>query len=172
MNALRSVLLIALALCTLLCFASCGDSKAQEKEENDSSVQSVAESSKEESESEADTPVSETDSEDASSVIDDGKVTYTATVVDENGAAIAGAMVQICKEACMPTSTDESGVATWRVAEDDYKVSFLALPAGYTYSGEETEFYFEDGQYDLTITLNSVGTEASEESVESSESAQ
>ena len=78
---------------------------------------------------------------------------YTVTVLDEAGSPIAGAMVQLCKDACVPGVTDENGVAKFNLPEDSYKVSFLMLPAGYTYAGEEQEFYFEDGSMELTITL-------------------
>lgn len=82
----------------------------------------------------------------------DGKVTYTIHVQDENGAAIAGAMVQICMDTCLPGMTDAEGNAVFTVDEADYKVSFLTLPAGYTYTTEETEFYF-DGATEITLTL-------------------
>jgi len=85
--------------------------------------------------------------------IDEGKATYLIHVVDANGAPIPNAMVQICLDACYPGPTDETGTAKFSVLEADYKVSFLALPAGYTYSGEEQEFYFEPGSYEMTITL-------------------
>ena len=84
---------------------------------------------------------------------DDGMVTYTIHVQDENGTPLAGVMVQICKDACLPGMTDAEGNAVFTVAEDDYKVSFLMLPAGYTYTTEETEFYFEDGATEITLTL-------------------
>ena len=83
---------------------------------------------------------------------DDGKVTYTIHVQDENGTAIAGAMVQICKDTCLPGMTDAEGNAVFTVDEADYKVSFLSLPAGYAYTTEETEFYF-DGATEITLTL-------------------
>lgn len=83
----------------------------------------------------------------------DGKVTYTIYVQDESGAAIAGAMVQICKDTCLPGMTDAEGKAVFTVDEADYKVSFLSLPAGYTYTTEETEFYFESGATEITLTL-------------------
>lgn len=82
----------------------------------------------------------------------DGKVTYTIHVQDENGAAIAGAMVQICMDTCLPGMTDAEGNAVFTVDEADYKVSFLTLPAGYTYTTEETEFYF-DGATEMTLIL-------------------
>ena len=37
--------------------------------------------------------------------------------------------------------------------QDTYKVSFLALPAGYTYVDDVQEFYFENGSMEMTITL-------------------
>ena len=83
---------------------------------------------------------------------EDGKVTYTIHVQDENGTAIAGAMVQICKDTCLPGMTDAEGNAVFTVDEADYKVSFLSLPAGYTYTTEETEFYF-NGATEITLTL-------------------
>lgn len=92
----------------------------------------------------------------AEETVDDGKVDYTITVVDESGAPIAGAMVQICLDACYPGMTDANGQARFSVLEADYKVSFLSLPAGFTYSGDAQEFYFEDG-YELTITLKAEG---------------
>ena len=82
----------------------------------------------------------------------DGKVTYTIHVEDESGNALAGVMVQICKDACLPGMTDAEGNATFTVDEDDYKASFLMLPAGYTYVDEQTEFYF-DGATEITLTL-------------------
>ena len=89
--------------------------------------------------------------------VDDGKVTYTAKVVDEGGNPIAGAMVQICKDTCFPGVTDENGVASFtREEEEGYKISFIALPEGYEYTTEETDFYFEGGEKDITITLKAI----------------
>ena len=79
---------------------------------------------------------------------------YTVTVLDENGAPLAGVLVQLCKDACVPAATDAEGVARFNLPEDTYKVSFLALPAGFTYMDEAVqEFYFENGSTDMTITL-------------------
>lgn len=132
MKAMRMFALM-LALCMILC--ACGGEQTPETTE--APAQTTA------------APVEET--------VDDGKVTYTVTVVDEAGAPIPGAMVQICLEACYPGVTDANGQAKYSVAEEDYKVSFLSLPAGYTYSGDEQEFYFADGSYELTITLKAAG---------------
>ena len=78
---------------------------------------------------------------------------YTVMVVDAAGAPIPGVMVQLCLDACYPGVTDANGRVEFPVAPADYKVSLLALPAGYCYSSEIREFYFPQGSFDLTITL-------------------
>lgn len=91
---------------------------------------------------------------------DDGKVTYTVTVTDEGGNPVTGALIQLCAESCFPTSTNAEGVATWTLAEEDYKASFLNVDApaeGYTYvDPDETDFYFESGETEMTIVLKAV----------------
>ena len=87
---------------------------------------------------------------------DDGKVTYTVTVVDEGGNPVAGALVQLCLDACIPSMTDDNGVAQYNVEPADYKVSFLQMPEGYEYSTGEQEFYFADGAFEMTIVLKAV----------------
>lgn len=88
--------------------------------------------------------------------VDDGTVTYTVKVVDEAGNPIPGAWVQLCKDTCLPGMTNAEGIAQYNVAEDEYKVSFLdtGIPEGY--EGAEEAYYFEDGSYELTITLKTV----------------
>ena len=134
MKHMKGLLSLILVLAVVLGLCACGGEAATETTE--APVETTT------------APVEET--------VDDGKVEYTITVVDESGAPIAGAMVQICLDACYPGMTDANGQAKFSVLEADYKVSFLALPAGFTYSGEAQEFYF-DGGYDLTITLKAEG---------------
>ena len=86
-----------------------------------------------------------------STTVNDGKVTYTVTVVDKNSTPITGALVQLCLDNCFPMATNESGTATFNLEEANYKVSFVTLPAGYT--ADAAEFYFAEGSYELTITL-------------------
>ena len=83
----------------------------------------------------------------------DGKVTYTVKVVDADGNPISGAMVQLCKESCIPGKTNDEGVAEFRLPEDEYKVSFMVLPAGFAYESDKTEFYFESASLEMTIKL-------------------
>ncbi len=91
-----------------------------------------------------------------SSSEDDSKVNYTVTVVDEDGNPVAGAMVQCCKDSCVPALTNDNGVAEFNLAEDDYDVKFAVFPEGYEYTTDEQVFHFEDGKTDLTITLKKV----------------
>ncbi|MBE6916918.1 MAG: hypothetical protein E7470_03295 [Ruminococcaceae bacterium] len=134
---MKKILALMLSLCLLLCLCACG----QDQNPTDPTPS---------------TPV--TDPTDPSTkptdpTIDDGKVTYTVTVTDEQGNPLHSAMLQLCKDACIPAIVDANGTVTWTVPEDDYKVSFLSLPAGFTYSTEETEFYFADGETSMTIVL-------------------
>lgn len=127
----KRILIFVLAVCLLFVLCACGAS-------NDDSKGTTAATTAE--------STSETDE-----TVDDGKVTYTVKVVDESGAPVANAAVQICKDSCLPGVTNEEGVAIFKVVEDDYKVSFMAMPEGF--QAEAEEFYFEDGSYELTITL-------------------
>ena len=131
---MKRVVLIVLTLCLILGLAACGDGSA-DSQQTTAATQGTTESVPETTE-------------------DDGKVTYTVKVVDEGGQAIANAAVQLCKESCLPGATDEDGVATFNVVEDDYKVSFMIMPEGYAADAEA--FYFEDGSYEMTITLKAI----------------
>lgn len=86
----------------------------------------------------------------------DGKVTYTVTVVDQNGNPVAGVSIQFCDdEACkLPVATNSDGVVTAKYPASNYHITIAELPAGYTC--EETEFYFEDGN-ELTVTVTAAG---------------
>lgn len=139
MNMMKRFTAVVLMLCLALSLSACGgsgDSNVETTEAPETAAPTEATVAVEETEA----PVEETDS-------------YKVTVVDEAGNPIAGAMVQLCMDTCFPSVTNESGVAEFALDEADYKVSFLAMPAGYTYSTEEQEFYFEDGSKELTITL-------------------
>ncbi len=85
-------------------------------------------------------------------------VTYTIKVVDEGGNPVAGAMVQLCSDLCLPKLTDAEGLAVFENQEekDNYKASVTSYPAGYEQLGEETEFYFGTGNYEVTITVKAV----------------
>ena len=132
---MKRLICMMLALVLALALCACGAEKAPETTTAPSEEATVAPAVAEETQA-----------------VEDGKVTYTIHVQDDAGNALAGVMVQICKEACLPGMTDAEGNAVFTVVEDDYKVSFLTLPAGYTYTTEETEFYF-DGATEITLIL-------------------
>ena len=133
---------LIMILCVLLCIScvlcACGEQPTGNAEE---STQTSTTSS----------------TEDSKKPVDDGKVTYTVKVIDENGNGITGGMIQFCLDACMPCPLDANGVASMKLAEADYKVSFTVIPTGYELAGDKTEFYFDDGSYEMTITLKAAG---------------
>lgn len=134
---------LILILCVLLClsFALCACTETPADDNGESTAPSGSVSTE----------------ESTGTTEGDGKVTYTVYVVDEGGKAVTGGMIQFCLDACMPCVLDANGVASMALEEADYKVSFTMLPAGYTLAGDETEFYFEDGAYEMTITLKAAG---------------
>ena len=139
---MKKLSLLALVLCLVLSLCACGGSEAPATEAP--ATQAPA------------TEAPATEAPEAEPAIPEGMVQYTITVVDEGGNPIAGAMVQMCKDSCIPGMTDGSGVATFTMAEDDYKVSFLTMPAGFELVDETSEFYFESGSTEMTITLKAV----------------
>lgn len=139
---MKKLLVSMLAICTVAAFCACGGSEdndqAQTPDTQVTDTQAV---------------VADTQKEVETEVVADGKVNYKVTVVDEAGNPIVGALVQLCNESCFPSATGEDGTASFSLDEANYKVSFLTLPAGYTYSGDAQEFYFEAGSVEMTITL-------------------
>lgn len=136
----KRLLTAALAALMAFTFCACGNGDANNtSEKNNSQVDTTVAGSTEKESSEKEE--------------NDGKVTYKITVVDENNTPIKNAMVQMCKDTCLPGSTGETGTAEFKLAKDTYKVSFMSLPAGYTYSTDATEFYFDDGKTEMTIML-------------------
>lgn len=131
----------ALLLCMVLTLVACGSEPAATEAPTEAPVVAT------------EAPVQETEAPTEATEFEG----YTVTVVDEEGNPIAGAMVQLCQETCFPGATNEDGVAAFALDEAEYKVSFLFLPTGYTYSTEAQEFYFESGSKDLTITLKAEG---------------
>ncbi|MBQ7330722.1 MAG: hypothetical protein IJW94_02900 [Oscillospiraceae bacterium] len=137
MKSIKMLLVIVLALCMVFTLCACD----KDTSGNDNSTPE---------DTGASNLINSTNTD--ASEKDDGKVSYTVRVEDTEGAPIAGAMVQLCKDACVPGVTDASGVASFQLAEDDYKVTMMTMPAGYTYVSDETEFHFNDSR-DITITL-------------------
>lgn len=131
---LKNILMLVLALCMVFTLCACGGTN-----DTPDNTDEPPEASSTSGDTQASTDAA------------DGKVTYTVTVVDEGGNPVVGAMVQLCLEACVPALTNADGVATYTLEEADYKVSFVTMPEGYT--ADETEYHFEAGSYEMTITL-------------------
>jgi hypothetical protein len=138
MNNLKNVGIVAVLACMLLSLCACGGETAVETKPAVTEAPVVV--------------ATEAPAQETEAALPEGMVKYTVTVVDEAGTPVVGAMVQLCKDSCVPAVTDASGVATFTLPEDDYKASMLAMPAGYAYAGEADTFYFE-GAFELTITL-------------------
>lgn len=141
MKNLKNIGIAALLVCLLLSLCACGSEPAAQPESKETETNPVV--------------TTEASVEQTEDALPDGMVKYAVTVVDEGGNPVVGAMVQLCKDSCVPAMTDENGVASFVLPEDDYKASMLAMPAGYAYAGETEEFYFE-GAFELTITLKAV----------------
>lgn len=82
----------------------------------------------------------------------DGKVTYTVTVLDQNNNPVPGVAIQFCSgENCkLPSNTDENGVLVQKYPAAEYYITLIELPAGYT--AEETKFYFGE-ETELTVVI-------------------
>ncbi len=89
----------------------------------------------------------------------DNKVTYTATVKDQNGDPVNGATVILCYNGiCLtPMLTDESGNVTTELAPDTtVDVKLDALPEGYTKPAALDNGYhavITDGDTSVTVTV-------------------
>lgn len=86
---------------------------------------------------------------------DDGKVTYTVTVIDgSDNTPVEGIIIQFCDdENCkLPLVTDTDGKVTAEYEESEYHIT-ITEAEGYAY---EAEYYFEDGKTELTISIDPI----------------
>ncbi len=130
---MKKIIALVLAVCMLLCFCACGtDKNGPTKNE----------------------PVNNQTNNTQTSSKEDTTPKFEVTVTDEEGNAVKGVMVQLCKDTCVPAVTDENGIATFNAEiTDEHKLSVMSCPEGYEYTGE-AEIYLEDGDtsYKLEIT--------------------
>ena len=139
---MKKILMLVLALVMVLCLCACGGNATEETEAPTDAVIEVPTEEATEAPTEA-APAG---------------IVYTVNVVDEGGNPVVGTMVQICQgELCMmPSATNDSGVATFTVADEGtYEAKLLSLPAGYEYATEEQAFPF-GAAFELTIILKAV----------------
>jgi len=131
-----TILMLAMALSLVACGGN-GSDKDSQKPNTENSQDDDKQANKDTEDDKKDEPV------------DDGKIEYKVTLVDANGAPIAGKMVQVCNAStCFaPQQTDANGVATFRLEEsNEYKAKELT-------QGDDAYVYFEAGATELTITL-------------------
>lgn len=130
-----AVLMLCLAFSLVACGGN-GASNDTEKNNTENTQQDDAQANKD----------SETESEEN---VDDGKIEYKVTLLDANGAPVAGQMIQVCNAAtCFaPVATDDNGVATFRLEEsNEYKAKLLT-------ASDDAYVYFEAGSTELTLTM-------------------
>lgn len=84
----------------------------------------------------------------------EGYGAYTINVVDEAGAPVAGAMVQVCDaDTCSVLPTDDNGQLTFQLPAYAYEIHILTLPTGYSVEeGQESAVMPEEGG-ELTFTV-------------------
>lgn len=82
------------------------------------------------------------------------KITYTVTVVDQNGAPVQGVSIQMCTaDSClMPAATGADGTASFTLAPAAYHATVATCPEGYT-AESSAEYHFEGDATALTITV-------------------
>lgn len=131
----KRIVTAVLMLCMAFGLVACGNGSTQDTQKNNT----------ENSEQDQNQANKDTEKEE--------KLAYTIKVVDENNNPMAGVVVQLCKDACMPSVTDENGVAEFVVKElsDEYKASVADVPEGYVY--EDGDVYFKNGVTEVTLVL-------------------
>lgn len=151
---MKKLFAILLLVCMVFTLCACGAGEIEVTEnENDQAATSGQQSTKpvETDPTEAPTDPEPTETEPQG-------VTYTIKVVDEGGNPVPGMMVQLCAESCMPRVTDADGNAIYenQVERSDYKASVTVYAEGYEAASEQVDYYFGEGNYEVTITVKAV----------------
>lgn len=135
------ILAAAMLLCMVLC--ACGDTGTEETNGTEGSTAGTTGTQPD--------PIQST----ASPTEDDGKVTYTVLVVDQNNNPVPGVKLQFCdEESCrLPVTTGEDGTVTASYTASEYHITLTYIPEGF--ESEETAFYFGD-QTQLTVVLTAI----------------
>ena len=145
MKKILACLLIGIMIFT---FASCDANKEEE-----TTTKAPEETTTKAPEETTTKPIIDLPTDDPTNEPEDTTITYTVTVVDENNAPLAGAVVQLCVgELCrLPVLTGANGVATLNVDEDNYTVKVTLT--GYT---GEASYSFPTGSTALTVQLTKI----------------
>ncbi len=155
MNKFMKFLALVLVMGTLLAFAACAPNDTTTTTAPNNSTTTKPNTS-------TTTPSSSTTAPAASSSTEAPKpVTYRVKVVDEEGNPVAGARVQLCKDACVYATSNDEGWAEFTIpVEDGYHANILKAPSGFEIpEGKEldkTEYDFESGKTEMTLVLKLV----------------
>ena len=144
MNKIRSILALLLAASMLFALCACG---------------SDADKGTDADETKPDTTVADTTVKDTEPEVN---AILTVKVVDGEGNAIEGAMVQLCNESnCFTAFTNAEGNGEFletvvpEINTNCY-LSLPYLPEGYEYTGE-AKIYLNNGDSEFTFTVAKVG---------------
>lgn len=148
MKHIKTLLCCLIAFCMAFCFFACGnDSTTSESSEpkTESKIESKAESSEASSNVES----------------EESKIEniFSVMIVDQNGDAVEGVMIQLCKDTCIPAKSNTEGFANFPVEiTDGYKLAVLSCPSGYEYTGD-AEVYLSAGIKDFTLEITKIGNQ-------------
>lgn len=144
----RFIVVLCIAISVLLIATACDNTSGNTNDDTTTGADiSTAETT---SDATSQTTVSENTTKETETTAANTTVTYTVTVVDADGAPLAGATVQLCVgDLCrLPVATDANGVATIEAEAGEYAVKVTL--AGYT---GEAQYSFPEGSAELTVTL-------------------
>lgn len=145
LTGLLSVLCVL--LCALVLFCACG-TEGSTTETGSSEVTTTAPDP-------ATDPETNEETDPETDTVADSKVTYTITVVDQDGNAVAGVEVQMCDVngiCLLPVVTNENGIATFEQDEAVYYVTIPSCPEGYT-ADSTVKHNFDEGSTEMTVTI-------------------
>ena len=145
MKSLKRIFATILMLCMVSALTACGGNAGGDTEKNTQNSQNES-------------TVDKNTETEKNTEVDDGKVVYKVTVVDEAGNPIVKAMVQVCEDGnCFaPVFTDDNGVAEFKLVEKDgYSTKLVKNPDGYE-AVESDYVYFETGEKEVTLTVKKV----------------
>lgn len=84
----------------------------------------------------------------------DEDVTYTATLVDQNGDPVVNAIVMLYFESgdSLPCPTDANGKASYKGDKKVVSAAVFTIPNGYDKAAQNQKFDLKDGKVTITIT--------------------
>ncbi len=147
-----AVLCLMLCLCLLIC--SCGGDKGGDETTADPNTGDVTTADPNAGDNTTEPDGDNTTEPDGDNTTEPAPttVTYTVTVKNAAGEALANVSVQLCSTTCVPGKTDASGVATFELPEDVYQASITAAVEGYVVDTAK-KYDFAEGATSLVIVL-------------------